>query len=116
MSPPLNTKIIIDRFVAKWGDLYDYSKVVYINANTKVIIICPTHDEFEQLPNNHVKYGCGKCGNANNSRNKELKEGCARNFKEKASLIHAGKYTYDKSIYIDCQTKSIVTCPDHGDF
>ena len=28
------------------GDKYDYSKVVYIDANTKVSIICPVHGVF----------------------------------------------------------------------
>lgn len=28
------------------GDVYDYSKVKYVNTNTKVCIICPEHGEF----------------------------------------------------------------------
>ena len=28
------------------GDKYDYSKVEYVNARTKVCIICPEHGEF----------------------------------------------------------------------
>ena len=30
------------------GDRYDYSKVDYTNANSKVIIICSEHGEFQQ--------------------------------------------------------------------
>ena len=37
---------------------YDYSKVKYINAKTKVCIICPEHGEFWQSPNDHLS-GCG---------------------------------------------------------
>jgi len=41
---------------------YDYSKVNYINSKIKVIVICPTHGEFEITPDNHVsKHGCSKC-------------------------------------------------------
>ena len=41
---------------------YDYSKVEYINANTKVCIICPEHGEFWQTPASHLcKRGCPKC-------------------------------------------------------
>ncbi len=115
-SSPLNTKIIIDRFIAKWGDLYDYSQVKYVNSITKVIIICARHDEFEQLPRNHIKNGCGKCARFNTPRNKQIKLECAENFKDKAIAVHGEKYTYDKTIYINTRTKSIVTCPDHGDF
>lgn len=42
---------------------YDYSKVDFKNVNTKVIIICTRHGEFEQMPYNHLKgQGCRKCG------------------------------------------------------
>lgn len=42
----------------KHGNLYDYSKVKYINQNTKVEIICPTHGSFFQKPKEHLN-GCG---------------------------------------------------------
>lgn len=43
-------------------DKYDYSKVEYINSNTKVCIICPEHGEFWQTPNKHLhKRGCPFC-------------------------------------------------------
>lgn len=45
------------------GDKYDYSKTEYINAQTKVCIICPEHGEFWQFPNGHINgHGCPKCG------------------------------------------------------
>lgn len=44
------------------NNYYDYSKVDYINQNTKVIIVCPEHGEFEQLPSAHLRMqGCPKC-------------------------------------------------------
>jgi hypothetical protein len=44
------------------GDKYDYSKVEYVNKNTKVKIICPIHGEFEQEPNSHLEgKGCPNC-------------------------------------------------------
>ena len=45
------------------NNFYDYSKVNYIGAKTPVIIICPVHGEFQQLPQNHTchKMGCPKC-------------------------------------------------------
>ena len=42
--------------------LYDYSKVKYVKAIEKVIIICKKHGEFPQRPNDHYRYGCPKCG------------------------------------------------------
>ena len=44
------------------GDKYDYSKVDYINAHTKVCIICPEHGAFFQTPNLHLSgRGCPFC-------------------------------------------------------
>jgi len=41
---------------------YDYSLVEYINATTKVKIICPIHGIFEQIPSSHLNsHGCPNC-------------------------------------------------------
>lgn len=45
-------------------DFYDYSLVKYIDSNTKVKIICPSHGEFEQRASNHLNsQGCITCAN-----------------------------------------------------
>ena len=49
----LTTKEFITRAKEVHDDKYDYSKVVYVNSTTKVIIICPVHGEFPQTPGNH---------------------------------------------------------------
>ena len=50
------THIILQKRLKKFiGDKYDYSKVAYIDANTKVCIICKEHGEFWQKPSNHLK-------------------------------------------------------------
>ena len=44
------------------GDRYDYSKVVYINGKTKVVIACKEHGDFKQQPENHLEgKGCPIC-------------------------------------------------------
>lgn len=49
------------------GNKYDYSKVVYVNSHTKVIIICDTHGEFEQMPGNHLNGdNCPRCSSYKN--------------------------------------------------
>ena len=56
------------------GDKYDYSKVEYINAKTKVCIICPIHGEFWQTPYQHLnlKQGCSKCSKNHNYTTEEF--------------------------------------------
>ena len=54
----------IDKAKIIHNDRYDYSKVEYVNAHTKVCIICPEHGEFWQTPNNHLNgNGCPLCKN-----------------------------------------------------
>lgn len=64
------TEQFIADAVAVHRDKHDYSKVEYINAKTKVCIICPEHGEFWQNPNNHLNgQGCPKCGSIKNVLN-----------------------------------------------
>jgi hypothetical protein len=53
----------IERSSQQHENVYDYSKVNYINHSTKVSIICSKHGEFLQTPNNHLIHskGCPKC-------------------------------------------------------
>jgi len=57
------TEEVIQKFRKVHGDKYDYSKVKYVDAATKVCIICPEHGEFWQLPYAHLamEQGCPKC-------------------------------------------------------
>lgn len=44
------------------GSKYNYSKVQYVNTETKVCIACPKHGEFFQTPHMHLSgNGCPKC-------------------------------------------------------
>lgn len=91
------------------GDVYDYSKVKYVNDATKVIITCKKHGDFEQIPNVHLKgHGCPYCGNNHKYTTKE--------YVTIASQTHGNKYNYDKTIYKGSHQKVTITCPIHGDF
>ncbi|AFC21724.1 HNH endonuclease [Cronobacter phage vB_CsaM_GAP32] len=59
------TESFIEASVKKHGNVYDYSKTAYgKNNKQQVTIICPTHGEFEQIPNSHLSgKGCVKCSN-----------------------------------------------------
>jgi group I intron endonuclease len=52
----------IREFEAAHGGRYDYSKTEYINAATKLHVVCPLHGGFWQTPSNHLRgNGCPKC-------------------------------------------------------
>ena len=108
-----------DEFVERANKIhnnkYNYSKVEYINSDTKICIICPEHGEFWQTPYNHLMgKGCKKCGDIAGWN----KRGRVNNndFIEKAIKIHGDKYIYDKVEYVNNHTKVCITCPEHGDF
>jgi very-short-patch-repair endonuclease len=61
-SSVLTTDEFKRRAILVHGDLYNYDKVDYRNARTKVDIICKNHGKFSQKPNNHLSgYGCLIC-------------------------------------------------------
>ena len=90
------------------GLRYNYTKVNYVNARTKVCIICPEHGEFWMLPNAHLRgQGCPKC--VGKGMNTDL-------FIEKAIDVHGNKYDYSKVGYVDSKVKVCIICPEHGEF
>ena len=98
------------------GDKYDYNKVEYNGAFTKVCIICPEHDhgEFWQIPNAHINgHGCPKCANEAKGEYCRLSK---EDFIKKAHKVHGGKYYYDKVDYVNNNTKVCIICHKHGEF
>ena len=96
------------------GDKYDYSKVDYVNARTKVCIICPEHGEFWQDPYTHSIGGmCQKC---RIQVIKEKKTLTKDEFIERAKKIHGEKYNYSISEYKSARRQIAIKCPKHGEF
>jgi len=86
------------------GDKYDYSKTEYMNAQTKVCIICPEHGEFWQKPYNHLNgNGCPSC---------IRHEWDTKSFIEKARKIHGNKYDYSKVEFKTTRDKVCIICHD----
>lgn len=70
----LTTKSFIEKAKEIHCDSYDYSKVKYVNSQTPVLIVCPQHGEFWQIPNNHLskEYSCPKCNSTASKKEKEI--------------------------------------------
>ena len=105
----LTTKEFIIKANKIHNNRYNYSKVNYINAITKVVIICPIHGKFLQTPHSHLsKSGCPKCaGNIKLTTKKFIK---------RAQKIHHNKYDYSKTKYKNSYTKVKIICKIHGEF
>lgn len=97
----------------RYNNNFDYSKVVYKNCDSSVIIICKEHGEFKQTPYKHLnsKNPCKTCRKyiKNNIMTTDM-------FVEKAKKIHNNKYDYSKSVYTGCFEKILIICPFHGEF
>jgi len=112
--PQQTTEGFIKRVRAVHGLIYEYSKVQYTTAHQKVCIACPEHGDFWMTAANHVNgQRCPKC---KNQRIAASQRGNTTEFALRASLLHGGKYTYEKVDYKKAYTKVLITCPKHGDF
>ncbi len=112
-------KLTTEEFIFKAGNqhnnFYTYEKVVYTTTNIKVIITCPIHGDFEQVPHNHLKgSGCKECASIKIA--KTSTKYTTDSYKIRAIKIHGNKYDYTKTIYTGNTDKLTFTCPVHGDF
>ncbi len=89
---------------------YNYEKVNYINAYTKIIITCIFHGDFEQKPNNHLNGNtCPLCADVNRRLTTD-------EFILKANIIHNNFYDYSNSKYTHSWEDISIICPNHGKF
>jgi len=100
----------IQKAIKKHGGKYGYSKVVYINSQTHVIITCLTClEEFPCRPDMHLNpgNGCPPCG----VRSRGLKRRKPiETFIDEATIIFNGAYGYDKFEYTNANTPGDVLC------
>lgn len=110
-----SNNIFIKKANIKHNFKYAYPKTIYINSYSPIIITCPIHGDFEQLPYHHLQgCGCPKCARENAVKKTSSNN---QNFIIKAQKIHKNKtYIYEKTNYINNHTPVIITCPIHGDF
>ena len=96
------------------GDRYDYSGTIYVNARTKVVIVCGIHGAFWQRPRNHIAgQHCPKCKYANLAAKFSLTQ---EQFITKVKEIHKDAYDYSATKYINQASMISVCCPKHGAF
>lgn len=94
---------------------YNYDKSIYINKQTKVIVTCPEHGDFEVTPGAHyiLKSGCPEC--AKISRSKTKSKGLEKFLKE-CKNIYGDYYDLSKVNYVNNYTNIEIICPIHGSF
>ena len=97
------------------GDRYDYSKVDYVNASTKIcIIIKDTGEEFWQQPNNHLS---GRKSLIERHRNAAKQYTMStEQFVNLAKKRHPIGFDYSVSEYHGSRSPIDIICDTHGRF
>lgn len=104
------TEEFIAKAIARHGNAYDYSSVDYTAWNGKVKIFCNRRKVFFwQTPTKHLSMKVGGTARGLHSLDGNI-------FIERSTLVHSGKYSYDKLEYKNTKTNVTITCPVHGDF
>jgi hypothetical protein len=96
------------------NNFYDYTKSVYIDAKTKVIVICKEHGEFNVSPNNHLRgKGCRKCGTIKmaNSKIKPYKK-----YYDEFIKLYNDNYDYSCVEWKGSSYPISILCKKHGLF
>ncbi len=114
----LSTSEFIKRSKKVWGNKFNYDNTEYRDSSKHVIIICPEHGEFSQLPQSHLdnKEGCSEC--AIIKHDSSLPTISYLDFVKNVRLIHGNKYTYPENCddFLQSKTQLTITCPKHGEF
>lgn len=118
-------KLTTEEFIKKarevHGDKYDYSKVEYVNNQTKVCIICKDHGEFWQAPYTHLNgHGCPKCAYKGDRQRHIYSQ---EEIIEKIRSLFGERYSFEKVKYKAMKVPIILVCHEkdengveHGDF
>lgn len=117
--------LFLQRMMDKYGDIYDYSKVVYRGRDIPVTITCPLHGDFSLSPRTLLcgykskpPHGCPECSglrrNAPSPSNVK-KERPAFDFLAEARRVHGDRYEYLK-IPSSKNRRIPIVCHIHGIF
>ena len=92
----------VSKAVARHGDVYDYTKAVYLGSKKPLEIVCKEHGSFWQRPNDHlIGRGCPVCGGRKRS---------VEDFIRAAKAIHGEKYDYSNVTKGYGDEKVSITC------
>jgi len=114
--------IFIKKSKEKFGDRFDYSKVIYIDSHTPVTLICKEHGEFSVNMYTHLYSNdglCPLCNNRNEIKRGGIKKLTTESIIKKCKYYYGDKYDYSKVKYKGGNSRTEVIeiiCPKHGSF
>jgi hypothetical protein len=114
-----NTDSFIVEAQAIHRDAYDYSKTVYQGARDKLVVICRTHGEFEQVAYVHLKANSGEaCLQCSYGKRGERNHLSLDEFMQRAIEVHQVRYDYSQvaSEFGGANKAVSIVCQEHGPF
>jgi hypothetical protein len=110
----LNVKSFIQKAKKIHNNKYSYSLVDYKKSSSKIIIICPSHGQYNQVASYHLSgNGCPRCKSEKTSKDKKYNND---KFVLLANSVHKYKYDYSLVNYERSNKKIKIICPNHGPF
>lgn len=128
----LTTQQAIERYRARHGDRYDYSKVIYKGAKLPITAVCRAHGEFSVTHCNMLSgQGCPTCGTRRehnwtvcdkHGERHAIRKGCSvcrlndkrssegRKFLDKAKAKHGDLYNYTGTVFHSYRDNLSVVC------
>jgi len=118
--PPSSLEVKKLQFIsmaqAVHGLAFDYNKVTYVDAKTKVTIVCPIHGAFRLSPTVHIKGRKRACQTCAVQRRASAKRRTTEEFVIAAAEVHGSRYTYAETVYTRSGAAVKIRCPTHGLF
>lgn len=111
-SSSINRKkldIFIEQSNKVHNNFYSYIKSLYKNNKENIIITCPIHGDFTQIPQHHLNgHGCPNCSPKKPNKSNG-------DFLLQVSMVHNKKYNYIEP-YKGAHIPISIICPKHGEF
>lgn len=96
------------------GGRYLYSKTIYVNSKTRILVTCVLHGDFRQRADSHLLgAGCQRCAIELSAQMQKMP---LYEFELRAHAKHEHKYNYSLVDYQNYSSDIVVICPQHGEF
>lgn len=107
----MTTETFLEKAILRHGDNFCYSKVDYINSQTKILIKCRMGHEFMIRPDMHINRGdgCRVCKNNNMFKENSF-------FIKELKKIYKDSYDYSITEYDGVYDDVSIICKKHGNF
>jgi hypothetical protein len=103
---------------AKHGEVYDYSKTVYMKRRSPVVITCRLHGDFRQQAAAHLAgRGCRKCGHLKlEALRTKYKIATTAEFITRSQTLYGDRFDYSKVEFSSRADEVTIICKRHGEY